>query len=133
MFDDLDLIYHYSRAQALEDGVLVDETAAAKEAGFLLPLALTQALHLYLTPSPHGEAHGQSYAGRLWDVLWMASFALRVHPKRKELNRLPFKVLFLRYPEPTYRPQQEEKLLTVVVGPGDAGEPVLTLGFPQDF
>ena len=40
-FEGFDLIHSYSRQQAIEDGVLVDVTATAREAGFRYPVALT--------------------------------------------------------------------------------------------
>ena len=36
-----ELIYSYSRKQAIEDGVLVDVSEMAKEAGFKFPVAMT--------------------------------------------------------------------------------------------
>ena len=36
-------IYRYTRAQAIEDGVLVDVTETAREAGFRCPVAITHA------------------------------------------------------------------------------------------
>jgi hypothetical protein len=41
MFDDADLIHRYTRADALRDGVLIDVSAAAREAGIRFPVALT--------------------------------------------------------------------------------------------
>jgi hypothetical protein len=38
------VIHAYSRAEALEDGVLVDVTSTAREAGFRIPVALTRAV-----------------------------------------------------------------------------------------
>lgn len=38
-------IYIYTRKQAIEDGVLIDVTETAKEAGFKVPVAVTCALH----------------------------------------------------------------------------------------
>ena len=35
------VVASYSRAQAIEDGVLIDVTAMAREAGFKWPVALT--------------------------------------------------------------------------------------------
>jgi hypothetical protein len=43
--DDDDLIYAYTRAQALADGVLVDVSPMAREAGFRFPTAITADLH----------------------------------------------------------------------------------------
>jgi hypothetical protein len=37
MFDESDLIHSYTRADALRDGVLIDVSATAKEAGFRYP------------------------------------------------------------------------------------------------
>ena len=44
MFENADLIRRYSRAHALRNGVLIDVSAAAKEAGFKYPVALTVAV-----------------------------------------------------------------------------------------
>lgn len=38
------VIHSYSRAQAIEDGVLVDVSSMAKEAGFIWPVAVTAAV-----------------------------------------------------------------------------------------
>ena len=38
------VIFTYTRAQAIEDGVLVDPGPMAQEAGFKLPVALTSAV-----------------------------------------------------------------------------------------
>jgi hypothetical protein len=43
MFDNADLIHRYSRADAIRDGVLIDVTPTAREAGFRFPVALTSA------------------------------------------------------------------------------------------
>ncbi len=40
-----DVIYSYSRAQAIEDEVLFDVTDGAKEAGFKIPTAMTAGVH----------------------------------------------------------------------------------------
>ena len=43
-WDDAEVIYAYTRAQALEDGVLVDASEIAREAGIGFPVALTRAV-----------------------------------------------------------------------------------------
>ncbi|HKI36594.1 MAG TPA: DUF6573 family protein [Gemmataceae bacterium] len=43
MFESADLIHRYTRADALRDGVLIDVSATAREAGFKYPVALTAA------------------------------------------------------------------------------------------
>ena len=75
--EDDDLIYAYTRSQALADGVLVDVSQMASEAGFRYPTAITTDLHARTTPNERERALGQSYEGRLWDVVFLASFAAR--------------------------------------------------------
>ncbi|MDE3263320.1 MAG: hypothetical protein OYL41_15215 [Acidobacteriota bacterium] len=62
----------YTRAQAIEDGFLVDVSETAREAGFKVPVALTRAVWDRLVALPEGYLGFQDEAGRLWDVLWMA-------------------------------------------------------------
>jgi len=70
------IISRYTRAQAIEDGVLVDISEQAKETGLLLPTVITDHLHNVLENIPK-ESHGQDYRERLHDVLWMAYLKLR--------------------------------------------------------
>ena len=44
--EDWNVVYSYSRAQAIADGVLVDITDAARVAGFKVPTVLTATLYL---------------------------------------------------------------------------------------
>jgi hypothetical protein len=69
-------IFTYSRAQAIRDGVLIDVSATAREAGIRYPVALTRAVwdaHVAVAPG----VIGQDEAGRLWDVLWMFARSAR--------------------------------------------------------
>ena len=43
MFENVDLVHRYTRADALRDGVLIDVSAVAREAGIRYPVALTRA------------------------------------------------------------------------------------------
>ena len=46
------IIARYTRAQAIEDGVLIDVSKMAKEAGFVIPVAVTDAVwNEYIVPS----------------------------------------------------------------------------------
>jgi hypothetical protein len=56
----------------------VDVTETAKEAGFKLPVAITEALHCRLSPTKADQCLGQDYDGRLWDVLWLAAFTIKL-------------------------------------------------------
>jgi hypothetical protein len=129
-FDD-DLIYAYTRAQALADGVLVDVSTMAREAGFRYPTAITADLHVRITSNEREKALGQSYEGRLWDVVFLASFAAR---RAGQVDRCSFEVsLFEAEAAPPHRTHRRTLSLWMVVGPGDQGEPVITIGFPEDF
>jgi hypothetical protein len=75
MFENADPIYRYTRAQAIEDGVLIDVSAVAREAGIAYPVALTSAAWGRCVTVPPG-VEGQDEAGRLWDVLWLLRLAI---------------------------------------------------------
>ena len=65
-----EVIFAYTRQQALADGVLVDASDLAREAGFVFPVALTETLyHAFIVPALDLVAEGQSIQGRLWDLL----------------------------------------------------------------
>ena len=118
-------------AQALADGVLVDISQMAREAGFKFPTAITVDLHARITPNEREKALGQSYEGRLWDVVFLASFTAR---RVGMADRGSFEVsLFEAEVAPLHRTHRSTLMLWIVVGPGDQGEPVITIGFPEDF
>jgi len=49
--DDWPIIFQYTRAQAIEDGVLIDVTAQAAELGFRVHTVVTDSLyHGYVVP-----------------------------------------------------------------------------------
>ena len=116
-----EVIFAYTRQQALADGVLVDASALAKEAGFRWPVALTERLyHSYVVPELDLVAEGQSITGRLWDVLNVLRFAIA---KARDTDCICFSVLFLMSANAAPVPID----LKAVCGPGDDGEPVLSI------
>ncbi len=116
MFEEFDLIHRYSRREALRDGVLIDVSETAREAGLRWPVALTAAAWAKCVAVPPGVAC-QDEAGRLWDVLWLlrcaagggagAEVRFGVHVRNDNRERTP----------PLVR-------LKALCGPGDQGEPV---------
>lgn len=125
-FADMPVIFSYTRQQALDDGVLVDLTEWAKETGFRIPVACSRALwDGYLEPPKGTEELGQSLRGRAHDLLWMLYVAIRKSPALNDL--LHFEVIFLNR-----RKQHETVRLKAVCGPGDQGEPVLTVMLPNE-
>ena len=69
------VIYSYTRAQAVADGVQVEVTKTAQEAGIKYPMFLTRAVWDAYVAVPEGVT-AQDEAGRLWDVVWMTRFAI---------------------------------------------------------
>lgn len=120
-----DLIYSYTRAQAIEDGALIDVSELAAEAGFKFPVAITVAAWIDCVEWSHGGcSHGgcQDETGRLWDVLWMAGNAVR---RSRSTDRITFSLLRV----PNRRNCRRPVLTTLVAhcGPGDTGAPVITI------
>lgn len=124
---DWDFVFSYTRAQAIADGVLVDVGTSAREAGFRLPMALTQAVWSDCVAWSADEATMQDESGRLWDVLCMAYLAAR-SVRNRNLDRVPFGVL--RVPQGGRHARRCE--LVLHIGPGDDGEPVLTVMLPGE-
>ena len=125
MFDDAEVIHAYTRADALRDGVLIDVSATAREAGFRWPVALTCAAWERCVAVPPGVAC-QDEAGRLWDVLWM----LHCTVARQDGGRVvPFS-LHVRNDNREGTPPLVP--LKAVSGPGDDGEPVITVMLPDE-
>jgi hypothetical protein len=120
------VLYCYSRQQAISDGVLVAVSDLAREAGFVFPVALTERLyHSCVVPALDLVAEGQSIQGRLWDLLFVLRFAIA---KARNTDTVLFKVLFLMSHGADPVPIE----LKAVCGPGDDGEPVLTIMLPDE-
>ena len=80
------VVYSYTRAQAVADGVQVEVSKAAADAGIRFPVFLTRAVYdSFVTVPP--DVTGQDEAGRLWDIVWMTRFAIiRAKPGANRLT-----------------------------------------------
>lgn len=125
------VIYAYTRAQALADGVLVNVTEPAIEVGFKLPVAITEALHSRLTPTRADQVIGQDYDARLWDALWLAAFTIRLADPATE--SVIFTIALMEIEPKSGWLKKVDIRIKVVCGPGDEDEPVITIGLPEDF
>ena len=122
--NEFKVIHTYTRKQAIDDGVLVDVSETAKEAGIKFPVALTSTVWgIYVVPSEKLEGCGQSVSGRLWDLLWM----FRVNALKIKSSLLFFSCIFLNEHE-----IREEVKFKALCGPGDNGEPVITIMLPME-
>src|SRR5215471_13075661 len=84
MFENADLIHRYTRAEAVRDGVPIDVSETAREAGVRWPVALTAAAWERCVTVPPGVVC-QDEAGRLWDVVYLLRCAIR----RSQVKRPP--------------------------------------------
>lgn len=121
-----DVIHTYTRAEAIEDGVLIDVTETAKEAGFRYPVAITTAVYAEHVRVPKKLEGLQDEAGRLWDILWMLLWAIK-GARRDILTELPFQL---------HVAQANGRTILVDLkahcGPGDDGKPVITVMLPDE-
>lgn len=125
MFEEGDVVSRYTRAQAIEDGVLIDVSKTAKETGFVFPVAVTAGVwNGVLEPDKKDEAAGQSATGRLWDVLAMLRWAIK--KQSAALDTIHFDVLVWR------RGKTHTVKLKSICGPGDDAAPVLTVLLPDE-
>lgn len=121
LWSEADVISSYSRARAIEDGVLIDVSETAKEAGIRFPVALTAAVWGSYVEVPDG-VQGQDSQGRLWDILWM----FRQQARRTSGSLLTFS-LYVRNSNRQRLDKRDLVTLKAVCGPGDHAEPVITV------
>ena len=121
-----EIISTYTRSQAIEDGVLIDISPIAKESGFEWPVAMTASAWADCVAWSDTDSRTQVYqdeSGRLWDVIFMAFQAICLSKEAGD------RLLFRLYRVPRDGRSMEAKLTTLklIVGPGDRGEPVMTI------
>lgn len=114
-------IHTYTRAQALEDGALVDVSELAREVGFRFSVAVTRAVWEDCIAWDGNQHVYQDATGRQYDVLWMASLAAR----RGQGRRVTFEVY--RVPNDGRSRRAKSVVLEMHIGPGDSAEPVITI------
>ncbi|WP_199827735.1 DUF6573 family protein [Streptomyces specialis] len=121
-----------SRADAIRDGGLVPvPEAMAREAGLRVPVALSAAAYAdcvaWSEEDDTRKGTCQDEAGRLWDVLAMTRYAMR---RSGRSSRCVVEL----YRVPRHGPARAARraLLVASMGPGDTGEPVLTVELPDE-
>lgn len=122
-----DVIIAYTRADAIEDGVLVDVSEWAGPTGmrpsFRCPVAVTAAVWADLNAIPEKKRH-QDLRGRAHDLLWMALCAIR---RDQATNPLPFQLYLDVAGE-----RRRLRTYQIHLGPGDEGEWVATIMRPGE-
>lgn len=113
-------IYSYTRAQAIEDGVLDDVSEMAKEAGLKFPVALTNSVTTDLMDIPESKSY-QSFDGRLWDLLQMLIWQIR--REKGSCSTIRFSMILDRKSDPKSRTVAYK----AVCGPDDNMNPCITV------
>jgi hypothetical protein len=126
MFNNDDLIYRYSRADALRDGVLVNVTEAARKVAIRVPVALTAAVHADFVEVPDGPDAQSAKQRRLNDLLSLLTAAIV-----SSGNKGPV-LLYQLYARRKNAGPLHKVTLKAVSGPDDEGGPCLTVMLPNE-
>ena len=121
------IIYAYSRAQAVVDGVQVDVSKVATQAGIRFPVFLTRAVYDAYVSLPPQAGTCQDETGRLLDIMTMVRLAVfRAKPGQ---SRLPF-ALYVR----TDNSARRLVKLIATCGPLDIDDPqpAITVLMPDE-
>ncbi len=114
-------IYSYSRAQAIEDGVLVDLSQVESiRQSWKHPFACTSAVWAIIEEAllqPHYDL-----AGILHDVSTMAKLSIRTNEAARNSDQIRFEVII----------DGKKHAMKLHIGPGDTAAPVLTLMLPYE-
>lgn len=120
VFTEADVVFSYTRREALEDGVLYDlnKIIPIEESGYKYPIACTATVWGIINKVAKSKTTASSIEGIVWDILWMSQKC-----KKKEWKTgCLFQVKI----------GKSWKMLKIECGPGDNGEPVLTIMFPEE-
>ena len=125
LYSSAELISVFTRADALSDGILSDVSEIAEEEGFKVPVALTRAAYLSIEPSEEERSRGDDLRGRLHDLFWTMSQALR-RKSYLEASRIDFQLNLFQ------DGNHISLALRALLHPGDRGEPVMTILLPNE-
>lgn len=127
-----DIIFTYTRADALQDGVLVELPGdLCRNAGIIVSVAVTRAIwDEYISPEYLSELADQDVPGRIWDLLWMFSYAAR---QSRNTSIVFFKTEFVILDDENHACSSRTlATFKAICGPGDEGEPVITIMLPEE-
>lgn len=121
-------VHVYTRAQAIDDGVLVNlsdpesDTAPVCRQHYKYPVACTMRVLELMRRAVENPRYCNDYAGLLHDMLWMS----RVGGRKLDASTVVFRVAIAGAGRARYYD------LKLAIGPGDQGEPVITLMLPSE-
>jgi len=107
MFEKTNIIHQFTRADAIQAGVLIDVAEQARDCGFAVPVALSVTLFQHLSTDERIIAMLET----LHALIFVAGDG--------ESDRFQFQTFGAK--------------ALCHIGPGDRGEAVMTIGLPDDF
>ena len=120
-------IYVYTRAQAIEDGVLIDASACdladLTREHYKYPVAMTAAVWALIEKAVAHPKYCNDLEGVWHDVLWMSRKNIT---RRFDATSHLFAVII------TGTGRRRKHTLKAVCGPGDDAEPVVTIMLPDE-
>jgi hypothetical protein len=132
LFIPADVVSSYSRAQALGDGLLVAVSDELRqEVGFRIPMAMTSRVFddcvAWSVDDTERKQVSQDQDARLRDLLACARYAAHCDP---QCSTLAFDLARVPRTGSGILPRRVQLVLSI--HPGDKGEPVLTIMFPDE-
>lgn len=121
----------YTRSQAMADGMLVDINEATVKAGFKAPVAMTRTAWSdcveWSKATADRKATSQDEKDRLRAVVYVAMLAAR---NCEGMSRTVFDLYRVPVTGKSLKPRRTS--LVMQIGPGDTGEPVITISLPGE-
>jgi hypothetical protein len=137
-----EVIFSYTRAQAIADGVLIDlgtfsfraGLTVLQEVGIKFPVAITSAAYARTIQEDGAELPPcQDLSGRMFDVVNMLSWAIRRGAGGSEIRYRVHVVNWIhRQGARINATKHEDIILKAICGPGDDAEPVITIMLPEE-
>lgn len=119
-------IHIYTRAQAIEDGVICDlmqdEMAQVARQHYKFPVACTSAVFDIMQKSVENPRFCNDYAGILHDMLWMS----RTYKRTVDESTVIFRVIIKG------AGRKSVFDFKMVCGPDDSGAPCMTIMLPSE-
>lgn len=121
-----EIIYSYTRSQAVADGFQIEVSKTAQEAGIRFPVFITRTVYETYVTVPLGVT-GQDEAGRLWDIVWMLRYAIQ--QSRPGVDRIPV-ALYVR--NDNVRSRLVKLIATCSALDIDDPQPAITVMMPDE-
>ena len=114
----MDIIFSYSRKQAIDDGVLIEiENSLLKRSGIIIPTVITSTLQGTIIQDDDPTIAEENL------LLLLLEINHRIRQVKTDTNRIIFTKTANNLPHK----------IIVDIGPDDVGAPCLTIGLPEDF